>query len=364
MANRFYQSVLYQMSVSIDRKVGLYEDGDFIFSYPEDTALLQHSAELQRLTETMEEPLLFGGFTFLGYPTHSTTPEFVVFVEGEDADALRYAEMIAISVNSMNQLHNDRYDRSNLIRNIILDNVLPGDILVSAKELHLTYDAPRVIMLLRTNDGASSAHTLVEVVQNLFPERTRDFVFSLDERNTILAKELRPDTTEVEISHLAQTVLDTVNTEAYAQVTIGIGSVAGTIKDLAKSYKDARVALEVGKVFDTDRSIINYENLGIGRLIYQLPTTLCELFLSEVFKKESIDALDAETLFTIQKFFENDLNVSETSRQLYVHRNTLVYRLDKVQKLTGLDLRIFDHAIVFKIALMVKRYLTASPMKL
>jgi len=155
-----------------------------------------------------------------------------------------------------------------------------------------------------------------------------------------------------------------VNTEAYAQITIGIGSVAPTIKDLAKSYKDARVALEVGKVFDTEHPIVNYENLGIGRLIYQLPTTLCELFLSEVFKKESIDVLDSETLFTIQKFFENDLNVSETSRQLYVHRNTLVYRLDKVQKLTGLDLRIFDHAIVFKIAMMVKRYLDSNPMRL
>jgi len=363
MANKFYQSVLYQMSVSIGRRVGLYEDGDFIFSYPEDMKMLQQADKLARLTETMDEPLHFLGFTFLGTPSHGT-PEFLVFVEGEDDTAVRYAEMIAITISSMNQLHNDRYDRSNLIRNIILDNVLPGDVLISAKELHLAYDAPRVIMLLRTNDNSSSAHTLVEVVQSLFPEKNRDFIFSLDERNTILAKEVKPDMTEAELEKLAQTVLDTVNAEAYAQITIGIGSVAPTIKDLAKSYKDARVALEVGKVFDTDRPIINYENLGIGRLIYQLPTTLCELFLSEVFKKESIDALDSETLFTIQKFFENDLNVSETSRQLYVHRNTLVYRLDKVQKLTGLDLRIFDHAIVFKIAMMVKRYLNASPMKL
>lgn len=363
MANKIYQSVLYQMSVSIGRKVGLYQDGDFIFSYPEDAVMLQHADDIARLTENMDEPVEYLGFTFLGFPAHGT-PDFLIFVEGEDENALQYAEMISIAISSMNQLHNDRYDRSNLIRNIILDNVLPGDIHISAKELHLTYDAPRVIMLLRTNDNSASAHTLVEIVQSLFPEKNHDFVFSLDERNTILAKEIKPDITEAELDKLAQTILDTVNTEAYAQITIGIGSVASTIKDLAKSYKDARVALEVGKVFDTSRPIINYENLGIGRLIYQLPTTLCELFLSEVFKKESIDALDSETLFTIQKFFENDLNVSETSRQLYVHRNTLVYRLDKVQKLTGLDLRIFDHAIVFKIAMMVKRYLNASPMKL
>ncbi len=363
MANKFYQNVLYQMSVSIGRKIGLYENGDFIFSYPEDITLLREADKLRVLTEHMDEPFHFAGFTFLGMPAHGT-PEFLVFVEGEDEDAVRFAEMVAISIHSMNQLHSERYDRSNLIRNIILDNVLPGDVLASAKELHLSYDTPRVIMLLRTADNASSSQTLVEVTQSLFPEKSRDFVFSIDERNTILAKEVSPDTTEAELDKLAQTVLDTVNAEAYAHVTIGIGSVAPTIKDLAKSYKDARVALEVGKVFDTERLIINYENLGIGRLIYQLPTTLCELFLSEVFKKESIDALDSETLFTIQKFFENDLNVSETSRQLYVHRNTLVYRLDKVQKMTGLDLRIFDHAIVFKIAMMVKRYLNTSPMKL
>ncbi len=346
MANKLYQSLLYQMSVSMDRRVGLYEDGDFIFSYPEDIAMLQHAGDIARLTETMDEPVHYLGFTFLGAP-NMMSPDFLVFVEGEDEKALKCAEMIAICIHSMHQLHTDRYDRSNLIRNIILDNVLSGDVLISAKELHLTYDAPRIIMLLRTADGSANAHTLVEVVQSLFPDKNHDFVFSLDERNTILAKEIAKDTTEAELMQLAQSILDTVNAEAYAHINIGIGSVAPTIKDLAKSYKDARVALEVGKVFDTNRPIVSYENLGIGRLIYQLPTTLCELFLSEVFKKESIDALDQETLFTIQKFFENDLNVSETSRQLYVHRNTLVYRLDKVQKLTGLDLRIFDHAIIF-----------------
>ncbi len=363
MANKFYQSVLYQMSISIGRKVGFYQDGDFIFSYPEDTVMLQRAAELRHLTETMDEPLHFMGFTFLGTPAHGT-PEFLVFVEGEDAMAEQFAEIVSVSISSMQQLQNDRYDRSNLIRNIILDNVLPGDIHISAKELHLSYDTPRVIMLLRMTDGSATAHTLVEVVRNLFPDKNHDFVFSLDERNTILAKELTPEMTASDLDRMAQTILDTVNTEAYAKISIGIGTVSPTIKDLAKSYKDARVALEVGKVFDTERPVINYENLGIGRLIYQLPTTLCELFLSEVFKAGSMDALDSETLFTIQKFFENDLNVSETSRQLYVHRNTLVYRLDKVQKITGLDLRIFDHAIVFKIAMMVKRYLASNPVKL
>lgn len=157
--------------------------------------------------------------------------------------------------------------------------------------------------------------------------------------------------------------MDTLSSEFYTRATVGIGTPVTGIKDLARSFKEAQVALEVGKVFDTDEAIVSYDNLGIARLIYQLPTTLCETFLKEVFKQGSIDSLDQETLFTIHRFFENNLNVSETSRKLFVHRNTLVYRLEKIKKLTGLDLREFDHAIVFKIALMVKKYLTSNPVK-
>ena len=163
---------------------------------------------------------------------------------------------------------------------------------------------------------------------------------------------------------MARSIVDTLSGEFYTRATVGIGTAVVGVKDLARSFKEAQVALEVGKVFDTDKVIVSYDNLGIARLIYQLPTTLCETFLREVFKRGSIESLDQETLFTIQKFFENNLNVSETSRKLFVHRNTLVYRLEKIKKLTGLDLREFDHAIVFKIALMVKKYLISNPAKL
>ena len=158
-------------------------------------------------------------------------------------------------------------------------------------------------------------------------------------------------------------ISDTLSSEFYTRVNVGIGTSVIGVKELARSFKEAQMALEVGKVFDTDKNIVSYDNLGIARLIYHLPTTLCETFLHEVFKKGSIESLDHETLFTIQKFFENNLNVSETSRKLFVHRNTLVYRLEKIKKLTGLDLREFDHAIIFKIALMVKKYLSANPVK-
>ena len=155
----------------------------------------------------------------------------------------------------------------------------------------------------------------------------------------------------------------TLSGEYYTHSVVGVGSIVTGIRELARSFKEAQVSIEVGKVFDTEKNIITYDHLGIARLVYQLPTTLCETFLKEVFKKGSVEAMDQETLFTIQKFFENSLNVSETSRKLFVHRNTLVYRLEKIKKITGLDLREFEDAIVFKVALMVKKYLMSNPVK-
>ena len=179
----------------------------------------------------------------------------------------------------------------------------------------------------------------------------------------MLVKEIKAGIDSRDLEKLARSIVDTLSSEFYTKAVVGIGTSVVGVKDLARSFKEAQIALEVGKVFDTDQSIVSYDNLGIARLIYQLPTTLCETFLREVFKTGSIESLDHETLFTIQRFFENNLNVSETSRKLFVHRNTLVYRLEKIKKLTGLDLREFDHAIIFKIALMVKKYLTSNPMK-
>ena len=194
----------------------------------------------------------------------------------------------------------------------------------------------------------------------MFPDKNKDFIININETDIALVKEIKPNIDEKDIDKLASSIVDTLSSEFYTQCTVGIGTVVNNIKDLARSFKEAQVALEVGKVFDTERAIVSYNHLGIARLIYQLPTTLCEMFLKEVFRK---DALDHETLFTIQRFFENSLNVSETSRKLFVHRNTLVYRLEKIKKTTGLDLREFEDAIVFKVALMVKKYLSNNPVK-
>jgi carbohydrate diacid regulator len=197
----------------------------------------------------------------------------------------------------------------------------------------------------------------MEVLQKMFPDRQSDFVISINETDIAVIKQLPEGSDTKDLQKIAKQMSTAITQEVGVKVVIGIGTIVNHIRDLARAYKEAGVAIDVGKVFENEKTVITYENLGIGRLIYQLPTILCQMFLQEVFKKNPIDALDQETLLTINKFFENNLNVSETARKLFVHRNTLVYRLEKIKKLTGLDLREFDDAITFKVALMVKKYL-------
>ena len=300
------------------------------------------------------------GYTYKPFGVH-VKPDYAVFVEGTDEMAGKYASILAIALSSIKQYYDEKYDRNNFVKNIILDNVLPGDISIKSRELHFNADITRVVFLISivsTNDVSA-----YDVIQNLFPDKNKDFVFNITESEIVLVKEIKSGIDINDLEKLARSIADTLQTEFFTRVNIGIGTPVIGVKDLARSFKESQIAIEVGKVFDTEKNIVSYDNLGIARLIYHLPTTLCETFLKEVFKKGSIESLDHETLFTIQRFFENNLNVSETSRKLCVHRTTLVYRLDKIKKLTGLDLREFDHAIIFKIALMVKKYLSADPVK-
>jgi carbohydrate diacid regulator len=202
-----------------------------------------------------------------------------------------------------------------------------------------------------------------DAVQNVFTGKTNDYLINVGERDCVIVLEVKQGWETKDIELIAKDIFDKILSEYSVKVAIGIGTVVEGLKELARSYKEAQVSIDVGRVFDTEKDIISYDNLGIGRLIYQLPTTLCDMFLQEVFKKGPLESLDKETLMTIQAFFENNLNVSETSRKLFVHRNTLVYRLEKIRKLTGLDLREFEHAITFKVALMVKKYLSSKQIK-
>jgi carbohydrate diacid regulator len=212
-----------------------------------------------------------------------------------------------------------------------------------------------VVVIIETKNGKDN--NALETVRSMFSSKTKDFITAVDEKNIILVKELKSNEGYPEIDKMASTILDMLNTEAMTRAHVAYGTIVNELKEVSRSYKEAKMALEVGKIFYSDKNVIAYSKLGIGRLIYQLPLPLCRMFIKEIFDGKNPEDFDEETLTTINKFFENNLNVSETSRQLYIHRNTLVYRLDKLQKTTGLDLRVFEDAITFKIALMVVKYM-------
>lgn len=362
MSSRVFQSMILQMKDATDRVIGVIDGSGTVVACSELVRIgekREHiSAELNNVVDTV---VIFEGNTYRPLASWGVHHDFAVFVEGTDELARSSAMLVAVALNGAKSFYDEKHDKTTFIKNILLDNILPGDIYMRSRELHFNNDVPYAVLLIRQVEKNDIA--VIDVLQGLFPDRQHDFVISLNDTDVALVKEVRPGLDTQDLRKLAMAIEETVNSELYIKTVIGIGTVAYHLKDLAGSYKEAQVAIEVGKVFDTEKTIINFENLGIGRLIYQLPTTMCEMFLSEVFKKNSIDSLDQETLFTINKFFENNLNVSETSRKLFVHRNTLVYRLEKIKKLTGLDLREFDHAIIFKVALMVKRYLQSREAK-
>ena len=345
------------MKDAIDRTVGIIDASGTVVACSDLTRIGEMREDAAAELSYVGDMIRFGGYTYRPVSDRSTRFEYAVFVHGEDENARNYCSIVTVAIGNIKTLYDEKHDKATFIKNIILDNVLPGDIYIKSRELHFEGDVPRLVMLIRQVENTDIA--ALDIVQDLFPDKKKDFVIHINETDIVLVKEVRKNTEMKEMVKVAKDIEDTLLNEIQMKVQIGIGSISTQLKDIAKSFKEAQVALEVGAVFDTETNIITYENLGIARLIYQLPTTMCEMFLEEVFRKGSIDALDQETLFTIQKFFENNLNVSETSRKLFVHRNTLVYRLEKIKKLTGLDLREFDHAIVFKVALMVRKYLAS-----
>lgn len=360
MSNRLFQGLVHQMRETIDTTIGVVDDAATIIACSDLTKIGTTNEFVSLDLSDVHDIFIRDGYTYKPFGSH-TKPEYAVFVEGTDESAAKYANILAISLYNIKQYYDEKYDRNNFIKNVVLDNVLPGDIVIKARELHFSAEVNRVVLLIRI--VSANEVSAYDVIQNLFPDKNKDFVFTISESDIVLVKEIKGSVETKDLEKLARSIADTLSSEFYTRVNVGIGTIVNNVKELSRSFKEAQMAIEVGKVFDTNESIMSYDNLGIARLIYNLPTTLCEIFLKEVFKRGSIESLDHETLFTIQKFFENNLNVSETSRKLFVHRNTLVYRLEKIKKLTGLDLREFDHAIIFKIALMVKRYLSANPAK-
>lgn len=281
--------------------------------------------------------------------------EYVLVSRGSSEDAYMIGKVAVCQIQNLITAYKERFDKNNFIQNLLLDNLLLVDIYNRAKKLHIEVEARRVVFMIETKYEKDSS--ALETMKSLFANRTKDFITAVDEKSIILVRELKAEEGYEDLEEIARMVRDMLNSEAMSSVRIAYGTIVKEIKEVSRSYKEAKMALDVGKIFYSEKDIVAYNTLGIGRLIYQLPLPLCEMFMKEVFGEHLPDSFDDETLGTIKKFFDNNLNVSETSRQLYVHRNTLVYRLEKLQKSTGLDIRVFEDALTFKIALMVVSYM-------
>ncbi len=358
MSGRMFQNVVLQLKENTDRTIGVI-DGEGSVVACSDLPLIgeRWEAVVPLLNASCGDLLCTDGKAFKTLGGWGGQFDYAAFTFGDNDVSQTACAMATVALNAAKSYYEEKHDRGSFVKDVISDNIMLGDIYIRAKELRVSTDMNRGVFVVRPLRKGESVPT--DVVQALFPDRQNDFVLSVGEGDVVLIHQMPDGAGLKELNRIAASLEETLREGGESTVVVGVGTIAQHLRDLAKSYKEAQIAIEVGKVFDTEKYVINYENLGIGRLIYQLPTTLCEMFLQEVFKKNPIDALEKETLFTIHKFFENNLNVSETARKLFVHRNTLVYRLEKIKKLTGLDLREFDDAITFKVALMVKKYLTS-----
>lgn len=305
--------------------------------------------------ESPAESQVIQGYQFFKiYDEHQL--EYILIANGGSEDVYMVGKIAAFQIQNLLVAYKERFDKDNFIKNLLLDNLLLVDIYNRAKKLHIDTEVKRVIFIIETSHEKDNA--ALENVRNLLGGKSKDFITAVDEKNIIVVKELAEKDGAKELEKMAKSMLDMLREDTKDEkIRIAYGTIISDIKEVSKSYKEAKLALDVGKIFFAEKDVVAFTTLGIGRLIYQLPIPLCKMFIKEIFEGKSPDDFDEETLTTINKFFENSLNVSETSRQLYIHRNTLVYRLDKLQKSTGLDLRVFEDAITFKIALMVVKYM-------
>ena len=318
------------------------------------TGVKEQESTVRAFVATSAETQLLQGCRYLKIYDENHL-EYILLVQDDTENGYTIGKLVVYQIQGLLVAYKEGFDKDNFIKNLLLDNLLLVDIYNRAKKLHIETDVRRVVFIAEM--AAEKETNLFERVHKLLEVEEHDFITAVDEKNIIVVKEVGNHDGYAQAEQVAKEMLRVLEDEGIQDAHIAYGTIVNDIKEVSKSYKEAKLALDVGKIFSQEKDIVAYNTLGIGRLIYQLPVPLCKMFIREIFDGKSPDDFDEETLITINKFFENSLNVSETSRQLYIHRNTLVYRLDKIQKNTGLDLRVFEDAITFKIALMVVKYM-------
>ena len=294
-----------------------------------------------------------GGYHFLKVLDDSEVA-YVLASRSNNDDAYMVGKIAVSQIQNLIIAYKERFDRNNFFQNLILEKGKENQN-NKPQKLHIEVEGPRIVYLVETRLEKDSSG--MELLRSLFSSQNGDYITAVDEKNIILIKAVERDASPESLELIANTIVDMMNSEAMLKVRVSYGTVVQELREVSKSYKEATMAMDVGRIFYAEKNVIAYSTLGIGRLIYQLPVNLCRIFIEEIFGGNQVYDLDEETLTTINKFFENNLNVSETSRQLFIHRNTLVYRIEKLQKATGLDIRTFEDAMTFKIAMMVVNYM-------
>ncbi len=348
LSNHKLQVTLEEIKEISRIELALYSDkGKLLASTYEEESDMEEAIRL--FADSMAESQMLSGCHFFKVLIENEL-EYILLAKATSEEAYMIGRLAVCQIRNMVSAYREQYDRNSFMQNVVLGNMLVVDMYNKAKKLHIE-TAQRVVFVIEVSGKKDSI--VMETVKNLFVSTTRDFVTEVDEKSVILVKDVRDIKEETELLELAKMLVDNLHTEAMVKVRVGFGNRVEMLQDITRSYQEAKMALEVGSIFYAESDTVSYSKLGIGRLIYQLPTSLCEMFLKEVFGEKVPDGFDEETTVTIQKFFENNLNISETARQLYVHRNTLVYRLERIEKMLGLDIRTFEDAMLFKIALMV-----------
>lgn len=352
ISNQIIQNCIFELRSITKVEMAVYDPEGTELIRTENAPTTEKEFVVSFLDSLADSQVINGKHFFKVYDQNE--PIYVLVAAGSGEDVYTFGRIAVSQLQTLAVAYKERFDRNSFFQNLILDNLLLIDIYNRAKKLHIEDQEKRVVYLIDIKKDQDNLAK--EVLRSIFTENSGDFVTAVEEGSLVLIKSLANDD-EDSLEDIAKTIVDTLNTEAMLNVKVSYGTVAGELRGVSKSYKEAAMALEVGKIFYEEEIYVGYNKLGIGRLIYQLPDNLCKIFMDEIFAGDIFEELDDEMLFTIQKFFENSLNVSETSRQLYIHRNTLVYRIEKLEKLTGLDIRNFDDALTFKIALMVMQYM-------
>ncbi len=353
MPSGFIQTIITQVQEIVDRPVGVVNEKNTVIACS-DLSQIGTVKEINNLQATnLSDVFTDETFTYQIFKFQPTI-QYMLFVEGVDEISLKFVNFILIMLKNAKKHYDEKNNKNEFIRNIVLNNILPNDIYVKAREFNLKAEVLRATFLIKVESTYNSI--AYDILNDFFIKKNRDFIFNVNSNEIVLIKEVK-DLNSDNSQKIAEEIFNKLKSKINTEVFIGFSSQVDNIKKLEQSFKEANVALNVSEIFNEYGTIVGYNNLGIFRIIYQLPATLCEIFLKEVFKKKPLESLDVETFSTIYSFFENNLNVSETSKKLFIHRNTLVYRLEKIKRLTGLDLRKFEDAIIFKIAIMVKKYL-------